>query len=611
MSILGYTQGGTTYNGPPLIVLNGASAGTSANGLDFAAGSSGSEVQGLVIQKFGGDGILINGTSGNLIAGNYIGTDSTGTAKLGNSDGVYIENGATANTVGGASSGAANVISGNSNDGLRLTGSGITGNVVLGNLIGTDKNGTANLGNSEYGVAIVGGATGNTLGGSSSAAANVVSGNGSSFFGVYLGGSGTSGNVVLGNLIGTDIHGTAKLGNGVGVAIEIGATGNTVGGTSSGAANVISGNQHTGLYLNFGASGNVVLGNLIGTDIHGTANLGNFYAGVDIDGATANTVGGTSSGAANVISGNTIYGVYLGYNGTSGNVVLGNLIGTDIHGTATLGNSAGVGIALAKGNTVGGTFSGAANVISGNSASGVQLYGSGTRGNVVLGNLIGTDITGTTILGNSKNGVIIQGATANTVGGTSSGAANVICGNKYGVYLGYSGTIGNVVLGNLIGTDKTGTAILGNTSDGVFITNSATANTIGGSAAGANVISGNTGAGVEFDVAVSSNTVSFNSIGTNKAKTAALPNGVGLLFSESNDTIGAGSAADPSVNTIAGNTSELQLAGNNNVLLGLSIGPAAKTLGLPNGTGVLVTGNSNTVGGTTSAARNVISANSA
>ncbi len=82
VSILGYTQSGSGYTGPPLIVLNGSSAGAGSNGLNFAAGSSGSEVQGLVIQGFKFNGILINATSGNLIVGNYIGTDIHGTTAL-------------------------------------------------------------------------------------------------------------------------------------------------------------------------------------------------------------------------------------------------------------------------------------------------------------------------------------------------------------------------------------------------------------------------------------------------------------------------------------------------------------------------------------------------
>ena len=85
--------------------------------------------------------------------GNLIGTDKSGTLKLANDEGLFIQNGATANTVGGTSSGAANVISGNST-GVYMFGSGTSGNVVLGNLIGTDIHGTANLGNSGDGVRI-------------------------------------------------------------------------------------------------------------------------------------------------------------------------------------------------------------------------------------------------------------------------------------------------------------------------------------------------------------------------------------------------------------------------------------------------------------------------
>ncbi len=98
MSILGFSQGGVSYNGPPLIVLNGASAGN-VSGLDLESGSAGSEVEGLVIQQFTGSGILINGTSGNLVVGNFIGTDVNGTTNLGNSvAGVSIDSGATANS---------------------------------------------------------------------------------------------------------------------------------------------------------------------------------------------------------------------------------------------------------------------------------------------------------------------------------------------------------------------------------------------------------------------------------------------------------------------------------------------------------------------------------
>src|SRR5207249_2583060 len=131
---------------------------------------------------------------------------------------------------------------------------------------------------------------------------------------VVIQGAGTSGNVVLGNYIGTDVNGTADLGNtGTGVLIDGGATANTVGGTSAGARNVISGNNLDGVrILNVGTSGNVVLGNFIGTDSNGTAALGNSADGVFIlVGATANTVGGATASARNVLSGNDLHGVAI------------------------------------------------------------------------------------------------------------------------------------------------------------------------------------------------------------------------------------------------------------------------------------------------------------
>src|SRR5207244_317347 len=127
--------------------------------------------------------------------------------------------------------------------------------------------------------------------------------------------------------------------------------------------------------------------------------------------------------AANVLSGNNDNGVGLYDAGTSGNVVLGNKIGTDKGGIADLGNTFdGVFIkAGATANTVGGTAAGSANVLSGNGTCGVQVIGGGTSGNVVVGNKIGTDVTGTARLGNTNEGVIISGgATANTVGGSAA-----------------------------------------------------------------------------------------------------------------------------------------------------------------------------------------------
>ena len=162
-------------------------------------------------------------------------------------------------------------------------------------------------------------------------------------------------NLVLGNFIGTDSNSDTGLGNGSGVDIFGGSTGNTIG-----AGNVISGNSaSTGLVIaQTGTTGNLVIGCYIGTNASGTAPLPN-GTGVDIyGGATNNTIGGLTAtpgtGAGNLISGNTYDGIKISGSGTSGNVVAGNLIGTDITGTIAIANYAGVEIDTgASGNLIG------------------------------------------------------------------------------------------------------------------------------------------------------------------------------------------------------------------------------------------------------------------
>jgi titin len=632
----GWSQGGSGYQGPPLIVLNGANAGDAATGLVLNAGSDGSTVRGLVIQGFSGDGIDVNGTSGNVFEGNYIGSDATGTASVGNGgDAILIHQGATRNTVGGAATGAGNLLSaGPNSSAVEISDSGTNGNVLLGNLIGTDITGTVKLsdtGTYVEGVFIHGGATGNTVGGTAPGAGNLISGNstggtfpwGGSGVEVHIDGVGTSGNTVLGNLIGTDITGTANLGYYVeGILIGGGATANTVGGTAPGAGNVISGNSNGVEIMDLGTSGNVVLGNLIGTDITGTVALGNSNQGVHIADASDNTVGGTAAGAGNVISGNTFsedsIGLQIVGSGATGNTVLGNLIGTDITGTRILSNNYdGVSIGDAPDNTIGGTAPGAANLISGN-GPGVEIGGEGATGNVVLGNLIGTDITGTLALGGDVGVLLTSGASGNTIGGTVSGSANLISGNgRYGLEISY-GAFNNVVLGNLIGTDITGIAALGNAA-GVVI-DSGTGNIIGGTAAGArNVISGN-GAGVAISGSgTSGNVVLGNFIGTDKTGTAPLGNqGPGLyLYSESSDNT-IGGTAPGAGNVISANAENgIDIIGfaDRYTVQGNLIGTdKTGTAPLGNaGNGVLIdnSANHNTIGGTAAGAGNVISGNGA
>jgi hypothetical protein len=473
-----------------------------------------------------------SGTTGNTVSGNYIGTDADGTLDRGNNrSGVRIRDGAHENTVGGDAAAERNVISANGWEGVAIHGDGTTGNTISGNYIGTDASGTADLGNTTEGVYIYGGAQNNAVGGSNATPGgtcgdecNVISGN--NWSGVSLNGSGTTGNVISGNYIGTDAGGTADLGNsGYGVHIQFGAQDNTVGGDTAGERNVLSGNDLGGVYIRkSGTTGNTVSGNYIGTAADGTLDLGNTRDGVYIhDGAQNNTVGGDTAGERNVISGNDECGVHIADSDTTGNVISGNYIGTDADGTLDRGNShSGVYIHDgAQNNTVGGSnatpggaCSGECNVISGNDAMGVHIVGSGTTGNIVSGNHIGTDANGTADLGNTSNGVYIYwDARNNTVGGDTAGERNVISGNdRHGVRIAGSGATGNTISGNHIGTDASGTAGLGNDSRGVYISNGAQSNTIGPD----NVIAHNGYNGVEVDgSSTTGNTITQNSIFSN------------------------------------------------------------------------------------------------
>jgi uncharacterized repeat protein (TIGR01451 family) len=323
----GTTQSG--FSGSPLIELNGSNAGNGADGLRITAG--GSTVRGLVIGSFRGQGIEILTNGNNRIEGNFVGTDVTGNLDRGNTQqGLLIANAAN-NTVGGTTAGARNVISGNGFAGIEITrsntgGSDTSGNHIAGNIIGLNAAGTADLGNSQHGV-LVNGASGNTIGGTTNAERNIISGNS---VGVQISQLRATSNVVLGNYIGTDITGTADLGNsGHGVSLLSATTGNTIGGTTAAARNVIAGNGSAGVNLGSQADRNVVQGNHIGLSPNGAA-LGNDRMGIEI--ATSNnTIGGVTAGAGNSIAFNNSYGVIV--RNTTGNAIWGNSIFSNGTGT--------------------------------------------------------------------------------------------------------------------------------------------------------------------------------------------------------------------------------------------------------------------------------------
>jgi CSLREA domain-containing protein len=241
--------------------------------------------------------------------------------------------------------------------------------------------------------------------------------------GIHLGATG--GHVIEGNYIGTDITGTQARGNKIGVWILYLSSDNIIGGTTPGARNLISGNIEAGVVISESVpTNNVVMGNYIGTDVNGTAAVGNGTGVLIWNGASYNTIGGTIPGAGNVISGNNASGIVIEGNNVTGNLVQGNYIGTQADGNSPLGNQQhGIFFEdVGSNNTIGGagvtpgTCDGPCNTIAFNGADGVSI--ADNTGNAILGNAI---------FSNTDLGIDLgeDGITPNDPGDGDSGANNL------------------------------------------------------------------------------------------------------------------------------------------------------------------------------------------
>jgi parallel beta-helix repeat protein len=440
----GYTQTGASPNtltvGDNAVLKVELDGANTVNTDGLVLGADNITVLGLVINRFGigsinggpEDADILAQGAGDTIQGNLIGTDTSGTNALANADGI-ITSGAPGKLIGGTDPAARNIISSCGSFGP-AGGAGIAGNgtgvQIEGNYIGTDITGTKALPNFA-GVWLHD--ENAAIGGTAAGDGNVISGNGIGIRGGF--------NSVQGNLIGTDCTGTRALGNDSGFYLE-GAQNLVIGGTvldghgNNLSRNVISGNN-IGIYF-LGASGNLVEGNFIGTDIAGTEAIGGApLFGVFLsEGANNNVIGGTIAAARNIISGfggsvagpgDSGYtdgaGIFIGCrngNGSlpSGNLVEGNYIGTDVSGSLALGNYAGVTVDGGINNVIGGTFPGDANIISSN-AYGVAM-GEGINNGVLVVS------TGSAVLGNSITGNAFGGIQYLANGSNNNQAAPVL-----------------------------------------------------------------------------------------------------------------------------------------------------------------------------------------
>ncbi len=449
----GWSQPG--FSTTPLIELT---ASSSQHALMITNG--GTTVQGLIVNGFSLDGIFLDGGANNIVRGCWIGTDKTGLLDDGNKWGIAVRD-AAATIIGGTTAKDRNVISGNDVDNIRIWGPNADGTKVIGNYIGTDTTGLAPI----SGKAGQGGMTGVwlgdtyptpdigspdhiTIGGLNPGERNVIGGMSRTGVQNFVA---THDNLIQGNYVGVSADGKSVIANLFGVTAELDSFNITI------DRNVIAstpvggvGNVYSQGVIIGGTAGtahhNIVTGNLMGLTPDGLSQLGQMDHGVVIVRANNNRVGGTTVAERNVICGATFDDVGFYGSDAFANVVQGNYLGTDITGTKAIGGGLrGVwigdnyppSIGAAHDNTVGGTAPGAANVIAGNGGAGIWVT-LGAHHNTIQGNFIGSDTTGTINLGNFFGIFMEINSANNTIGGSTSGAGNVIAFNKHdGILVGY------------------------------------------------------------------------------------------------------------------------------------------------------------------------------
>jgi hypothetical protein len=503
----------------PKFELNGNNVAGALKGFRLIAGSTGSTIEGFIINRWTGHGIEVNGSNDHVIAGNWLGLGATGLVASPNAqNGIRLIN-STGVLIGGTSVQSRNVISGNSQQGI--FGDNLDNSVISGNYVGTDANGTGDVNGTTAntlltGVFLTNGSSNNVIGGTTPGSGNVMSGNNHFGFEVLFG---SQNNLVQGNYIGTDATGLVALGNvNGGAAFWNAGTGNVFGGGIAAARNVIAGNLFNGVLVGNATTGAIIQGNYIGLGADGIIALGNGSAGVKVEGGSTNTLIGTDANGTNdvaernVICSNT-YGISLSDAGTNNTRIAGNYIGLAADGTTTRGNSSS-GVHIASGSTtttLGGATSVSRNIIASNASFGVYIGGAST-GNSVLNNYIGTTASGNAARPN-LDGIWIDGCANNTLG--LPGAGNLISGNTYhGVVLDLAGSTGNTVQANLVGTDGTGSLNLANGGHGVQISGGSN-NAVGGTMAGmGNTIAFNDGDGISIS-AGTGNSLLGNSIHSN------------------------------------------------------------------------------------------------
>ena len=425
------TAPGYVAGGAPVVELNC----NSNPGLVFGAGSAGSQLLAIAVDNASGDGVtLIAGTitlAGNYIGLNLVGAafgnGGDGVHVANTSSNNLIGSNPTA-----APGVVSNVISGNGGNGISFNGS--SGNTVVNNYIGTDPTGATAIGNGGNGILLTGGANNNEIGGTAFTninttainnptgtagtvapvfvvppLGNLVSGN--SLNGILID-TASQNNVMNGNFVGTTANGDAALGNTLdGVDINGANNNSLIGGQSANPAfayyNVLSGNGGTGLHIT-NSSSITVQANFFGIGANNSSIVANSLDGILVDGTSANVTVGGIMPLGNVAAGNGLNGIEVA--GAAGSVSTVNTFGGlfAFGGAAPNGND---GLLI---SATGGNQTVRANVFSGNIGNGIEIAGNASGVTIGL-NTIGLTTNGGTILANGIDNLVIAGTTQNII----------------------------------------------------------------------------------------------------------------------------------------------------------------------------------------------------
>jgi hypothetical protein len=240
--------------------------------------------------------------------------------------------------------------------------------------------------------------------------------------------------------------------------VRIQSSGNTIGGNTPAARNVIEGVASRSVRIEAGGDSTVVQGNLIGLDASGAQSLTPGGTGIEVIDVDGTLIGGTSAAARNVIAG-LFRGIAVAGSSTN-TLIQGNYLGTDVTGTSAFSVGAD-GIALRSPSsltTVGGPLGGEGNLIGGTDDPGIRIT---ANESIIQGNVLGLDVTGTQALPFGTEGIYLDsGASDNLIGGAAPGEGNTVTNaGTGGISLAGGGATsrntisGNIVFDNPIGID--------------------------------------------------------------------------------------------------------------------------------------------------------------